>query len=120
MTMHVPKKYFHDRLVLLLLTVDVFVVALMSVLILLRLDSGDSNSFIIEYRSNLGLSGYEAGGATDFIAFIAFGVIILVSHIALSMRMYDVRRQYSVGILAMGTILVTFSLVVSNALLAIR
>lgn len=120
MAMHVPKKYLHDRLVLLLITVNIFAVILMSALILLRLDSGDSNSFIVEYRSNLGLSGYEAGGPADFIAFIVFGVIILVSHIVLSMRMYEVRRQYSVGILAMGTILVTFSLVVSNALLAIR
>ena len=38
--MHIPKKYFQDRMVLLLLSVNVFITLLSSILILLRLDNG--------------------------------------------------------------------------------
>lgn len=118
--MKIPAKYFHDRIVLLLITLNVFITGLMSVLILYRLDGGSSDNFIVQYRSNLGLGGYEAGGVFEFIAFIIFALIILLSHIVLSMRIYDEKRQYSLAVLSLSLILVVFSLVVSNALLAIR
>lgn len=118
--MHVPKKYFHDRLVLLLLSVNTFLALLGSVLILLRLDSGRSQSYIVQYRANLGLSAYKVGDATTFISFIIFAAVVLVFHTLLSMRVYHVRRQVAITVLGMGLLLLTLALIVSNALLILR
>ena len=118
--MHIPAKYFHDRSILLLISLNVFLALLASLLILLRLDSGDSSSYIVQFRSNLGLSGYESGESSYFLAFIIFFVLMLATHIILSMKIYTKHRRYSVAILFLATIIVVFGLVVSNALLALR
>jgi cytochrome c biogenesis protein CcdA len=118
--MHIPKKYFQDRMVLLLLSVNAFITLLSSILILLRLDNGRSDGYIIQYRSNLGLSAYKAGAATTFIAFILFSILVLVFHTVLSMRVYHVRRHFAVAVLGMGLLLLVLGLIVSNALLVLR
>lgn len=118
--MHIPKNYFHDRLVLLLLTVNTFLTGLMSVLILLRLDSSRAESYIVQYRSNLGVDAFQSGGSSTFLSFILFGVLILVLHTVLSMRVYSSHRQLSLLLLALGLLLIVMALFVSNALLVQR
>jgi hypothetical protein len=118
--MHIPKKYFHDRVVLLLLTVNTFVAILLSLLILLRLDGGRTDGYIVEYRANLGLSAFKTGDATTLFSFIVFAALVLGIHTVLSMQVYHVRRHFSVAILAMGLMLLVVSLIVSNALLVLR
>ncbi len=116
----VPEKYFHDRLILLLLSVNTFVVLLNTVLVLLRLDTGRADSFIVQYRANLGLSGFEVGSATTFWSFILFGVLVLVGNTLLSMRIYEMHRRYALVILALSTLLIVLTLIVTNALLTLR
>jgi len=118
--MNVPEKYFHDRLILLILSVNSFVVLLNSVLILLRLDSSSNDSYIVQYRANLGLSGFEVGSSLTFFSFIAFSVLVLVGNTILSMRIYPSHRRYSVLLLALGTLVIVLSLIVTNALLVLR
>lgn len=118
--MEVPKKYFHDRMVLLLLTVNGFLAALMSILILLRLDSTKADSYIVQYRSNIGVNEFQSGGSVTFISFIVFSLIILLLHTALSMKVYSLHRQLAVIILALGLLLLVMALFVSNALLVQR
>lgn len=115
--MHIPKKYFHDRFVMLLISVNVFLALLCAVLVLFRLDAGGSDVYIIQYRANLSLSGFKRGGASALLSFVVFSFLILVVHIVLSMRVYPVRRQFAITILAMGTLLLSLSIIVSNALL---
>ncbi len=118
--MHIPKKYFHDRVVLLLLSANTFLALFCSALILLRLDSGRSEGYIIQYRDNLGLSAFKSGNATTLISFIIFSATVLIFHTLLSIRVYSIRRQFSITVLALGTLLITISIIVSNALLVLR
>lgn len=118
--MPTSKKYFQDRLVLLLISISVFLVVMGSILILLRLDSGRSDGYIVQYRPNLGISAYKAGNISTFFNFIGFMVIVLVMHLVLSMKAYRLRRQISLAILALGVLLLVLSVVVSNALLILR
>jgi hypothetical protein len=103
-----------------LLSTNVFLTILNSLLVLLRLDAGKAGGYTVEYRSNLGLSAFKIGGSITIISFIAFVALVLVMHTILSMRVYNVRRHFSVTILAMGTLLLLLSIIVSNALLVLR
>ncbi len=118
--MKVPAKYFHDRVILLLLSINSFVVALNTVLILLRLDSDGSDSYIVQYRANLGLSGFTVGSSATFWSFILFAVLMLVGNALLSMRIYEMHRRYAVTILSLSTLLIVLTLIVTNALLTLR
>jgi hypothetical protein len=115
--MHIPKKYIHDRMILLLLSTTVFLVALSTVLTMVNLDSGGSLN-LVQYRPNLGLSAYTYDSSPiTYFSFIAFSFLVGGIHIALSMRAYLIRRQYAVAVLSMGILLLVLSIVVSNALL---
>jgi hypothetical protein len=118
--MNIPKKFFHDRMVLLLLSMNTFVALLSSILILLRLDGGRTDGYIVQYRANLGLSAFKTGSASTLISFIIFAALVLVLHTVLSMRVFHLRRHFSVAILAMGLLLLILGMIVSNALLVLR
>lgn len=113
------KKYFHDKIVLLLLSVNVFLAIIASAMILLRLGNSNPNYHIIQYRSDLGLSAFKNGTAASIDAFIIFVWIILVINSILSIRTYNLNRDYSVALLAMGTLLIILAIIVSNSLLVL-
>lgn len=115
--MHIPKNYFHDRLVLLVLSANTFLAIVTTILLVLRLDSADVDGVVSQYHANLGrLSAFEPGSASTFWAFIVFALFVLVFHAVLSMRMYHHRRHFAVAVLWMGFLLLALALIVSNAL----
>ncbi len=118
--METPKKYFHDRLVMLLLSINTFLAILSSVIILLRLDSSRADSYIVQYRQNLGLSAFKAGGSATFISFVLFSVMVLGLHTILSIRVHPFHRQFAIAILSLGMLLLVLTIIVSNALLVLR
>lgn len=118
--MATPKKYIHDRVVLLLLTANAFFAVLTTILILLRLDSNRGDSYIIEYRPSLGLGGFDKGGSINIIAFAVFALMVLGFHVFMSIKVYPIRRQFAVVILGMALLLIILALVMSNALLLLR
>ena len=118
--MSVPKKYIHDRLVLLFLSISSFLVVLGSFLIILRLDTGSKGIYWAQYRSNLGISAYIPGRITDILAFIVFLLIIFGMNIFLSMKVYQHHRNYAITVLSLGTLLVLLTVIVSNLLLNLR
>lgn len=111
--------YFHDRLVLLLLSVNTFLAAVTTLTVLFRL-SGTSDSVIVQYRASLGIDAYHPGGISQILAFIGFAVLVLVVHGALSWRTYRIKRELALLILLFGSLLLVIALIVSNALLALR
>lgn len=115
-----PTKYFHDRLVLLLISVNAFLALITTVLILLRLDTGNSSDYFIQYRANLGLDAYTVGSFTSLLGFILFAIFVLGFHTLVSFRVYDLRRNLAVSMLAFGTLLLSLTVIVSNALLVLR
>ena len=114
--MHIPKNYFHDRLVLLLISISSFLAIFTSILVLFRLQNGNSDGLIGQYHSNLGLSAFEPGTKATYLSFIIFGLLVIGLHIVLSMRMYHRRRDFAIAILWMALFLEVLLLIVSNAL----
>lgn len=118
--MIIPKKYLHDRLILLLVSVNAFLAMLVSLWVLLKLDSGRSAGYIVQYRSNLGISALKTGDASELVAFIFFALMVLGIHVVLSIKAYTIRREVSVFILGLGALLLILAFIVSNALLVLR
>lgn len=118
--MQVSKRYFHDRLVLLLLSTNTFLALLSGILILLRMDSSRTDNYIVQYRPSLGLSAFKTGGSATFYSFILFAVVTLVLSVLLSMRVYPFHKQFAVTILSLTVLLLVLTLIVSNALLVLR
>lgn len=113
-------RYFHDKVVLLLLSISGFMVLLSAAIVLLRLDNSKSGSYIIQYRPSQGLSAYKAGEATELFAFIAFAALVFALHLIISLRIYHVRRYAALAILSLGLLLLVLSAIVANALLVLR
>ncbi|HSX23637.1 MAG TPA: hypothetical protein VLE74_00890 [Candidatus Saccharimonadales bacterium] len=118
--MATSRRYIHDRLVLLLLTANTFFTVLTAVWILLRLNSGRHEGYIVQYRPSLGLSAFYKGDNTGILSFAVFSLFVLVFHTLLSIRVYSIRRHLALVILGMGLLLILLSLVISNALLLLR
>lgn len=117
--MHIPKRYLHDRQVLLLLTLNGFLTALVVANIALKL-SGHAGLYVVERRANLGLAAFKTGGVQTFFAFMAFSLVLAVYHFVLSLKLYVIRRAAAIASLALGTLLLVLTLIVSNALLVAR
>lgn len=118
--MPTQQKYFHDKVVLLLLSINTFLMLLSTFLVLFNLDSGQEEGYIVEYRSNLGISAFTRGDLADLVAFIVFAVLIAGFHWFISMKLYGIRRNFSIAVLSMGTLLLIINMIVSNALLVLR
>lgn len=119
--MPLPKKYLHDKLVLLLLSANIFLAFLCAVLIFLRLNFGQgAEGYIVEYRSNLGISAFRVGNIVGLLNFAGFAAILLIANIALSIRTYRIRRELSLAILAAGLLLLILASIVSNALMVLH
>lgn len=115
--MATPKRYIHDRLVLLLLTISAFITALTIGLIIWHLSNARNEGYITQYRPNLGLSAFQKGSRLDIASFGLFSIFILVFHLFLSLKIYPHRRNFAIAVLCVGMLLIILSLVISNALL---
>lgn len=119
--MTIPKKYVHDRIVLLLLTCNIFLVIVVTLEVLLRLNAPQAGGYIAQYRPNLGIgAAYKKGGADALLAFVVFAAFILLFNTFLSIKVYHIRRHFAVAILGMALLLLILTLIVSNSLLALR
>ena len=116
--MPTPKTYFQDRLILLILSINTFLAVALIIASLLSIN--DSNAgYIKEFRSDLGLDGYKAGGILDIVAFAVFSAILYVFQLFTSRKIYHIRRHMSLVILLLSMILYIFSFMVINALLSL-
>lgn len=118
--MATTRSYFRDHFVLLLLTVNTFLALFTTVFVLLRLVSSHGSSFIVQYRSSLGVSAFKTGNVNDLISFVIFALIILAINVVLSFRTYSINRNLAISVLSLGILLTVLDLIVSNALLALH
>jgi hypothetical protein len=114
------KKYFHDHLVLLLLSVNAFLAIAGSLLTLIRLSTSHGTGYIVQYRSNLGINAFKTGNITELLSFTVFALLVLAIHSVLSYRIYRIHRELSLVVLSLGVLLLVLSIIISNALLALR
>ena len=119
--MPIPKKYLHDKLILLLVSINVFLACLCILLVLLRLGAGQgSEGYIVQFRANLGISAFKTGSVISILAFGVFAVLVVVTHVMLSVRTYSLRRELSLTLLGLSALLLLLTVIVSNALLVLR
>ncbi len=117
------KTYFHDHLVMLLLSINAFLALGGALFLLLSLGSGHSNGYIIQCRdcSNpAAVNKFTNGGVSGLLSFVLFAVLVLAAHSVLSYRAYPIHRQLAVTILGLGLLLLVLMIIVSNALLVLR
>ena len=117
--MKIPKHFFHDRIVLILLAVNTLLVLFVVLFVLLKIDPAEGTSHIVQYRSNLGIDRFKPGPISEFRTFALFAVIEYVFSWLLSIRLYVHRRHLSLAVLALTTFLLIVSGVVCNALLVV-
>ena len=121
--MAVTKKYFHDHYILLLLSINTFLSILLGLFIILRLNSTNSSSYIVQCRNcsdPSALNKYINGTTSGFISFILFGVIILIIGFFLSYKTYKLNRNLAITILYLSVLLEIIGLLVSNSLFVLR
>jgi len=97
--MEVTRKYFQDKLILLLVSSNIFLAFLCVALIFLRLGQGAGEGYILEYRSNLGISAFTRGSIIGIFSFVAFILVTVVLNVMLSLRAYTIRRYLSALVL---------------------
>lgn len=114
------KKYFHDHLVLLLLSVNAFLAIGSGIFTLVRLSTSHGNGYIVQYRASLGINQFKNGTVVDLLSFVAFAALVLGIHTVLSMRIYHIHRQLAIAILSLGVLLLALTIIISNALLVLR
>jgi cellobiose-specific phosphotransferase system component IIC len=119
------KKYVYDKLVLALLSALIFLTIAIIVNILLRVGSGQGISdYYIEYRQGPHHSPQgdfsPTGSIWAMLNFIWFSLVVAITSAVMSVRAYKIKREISVVVLSLGTLLVFLALIVSNVLLGHR
>jgi hypothetical protein len=115
--MKIPKEYVHDRIVLLLLSINAVLSALTIITVALRLQGTNSEGYIVQYRANLGLNAFKVGGLGAVLSMVVFSVVVMAFHTVLSLRTFNISRSLALGILMLGTLLLALALIISNSLL---
>lgn len=119
--MHVSKKYLHDKLILSLLSIILFLALVCIVLVLLRYGAGGAtNGYIVQFRANLGISAFKTGSLASILSFPLFAIIVSAFSIILSIKAFALRRQLALTILGLTVLLLVLAIIVSNALLVLR
>ncbi len=118
--MELPKKYLHDRLVLILITLMAALLTIGVATVLVRFDISKNPTTIVAWRPNISGSSYQSGKPIDIYSLAFFMIVISVSAVALSARLYNLRHSLSVFILASTNFLLLLSAIVANALISLQ
>ena len=121
--MAISKKYFHDHVVMLLLSINVFLALGAGIFVLVSLSTGHSNSYIVQCRdcSNAAaVNKFTNGSLVELVGFAVFAALVLATHVILSLRAYKIHRQLAIAILSLGILLLVLTVIVSNSLLVLR
>ena len=115
------KHFIQDRTALLLVSVNTFLALSAVVLVALKLNaSRGTASYIISYRSSLGIDGYTQGTVWDVGSFIVAAVLALLIGTVLGYRAYPIKRELSLAVLTLTVLLLVLVIIVSYALLLLR
>lgn len=98
--MELPKKFLHDRVVLLLLSLIALLVVVGVSVVLLRFDVSKNPTTVVAYRPNISGASYLSGKPIDIYSLAVFMVLTAAGGVLLSARIYRVRHYASVFMLA--------------------
>lgn len=118
--MEVSKKYLHDRVVLGLITIIAILLVVGVSLVLLRFDVSKNPTTIVAYRPNISGSSYISGKPIDIYSLALFMAIISAAAVALSARIYHIRKYLAVFILAATVFLLLLAIRVSWSVISLQ
>jgi hypothetical protein len=115
-----PKKYLHDRLVLLFITAIAVLVVIGVSIVLLRFDVSRNPTTIVAYRPNVSGTQYLSGKQIDIYSLSLFMVLISAAAVIISARVYEVKRPAAIFLLGSTVFLLILSTIVANSLISIQ
>lgn len=118
--MEIPKKFLHDRLVLLLVTVIAVLVVIGVSVVLLRFDVSRNPTTIVAYRPNVSGTQYLSGKPIDIYSLALFMIMTSSAAIIISSRIYAVKKPAAVFLLGSTVFLLIISTIVANSLISIQ
>lgn len=118
--MDIPKKFLHDRLVLILITVLSALLVIGVSLVILRFDVSKNPTTIVAYRPNISGSSYQSGKPIDIYSFAVFMILTAFSAAVLAAKVYNIRRFISLFILGSAVFLLIMATIVSYSLISLQ
>ncbi len=118
--MDIPKKYLHDRLVLLLITAIAVLVVIGVSLVLLRFDVSRNPTTVVAYRPNVSGTQYISGKPIDIYSLAIFMIATSTAAIFISARVYEAKKPAAMFILACTVFLLILTTIVANSLISIQ
>ena len=112
--MHIPEKYFRDKTVVGLLVLNVAMLLIGILSVLLRINPAEGETFVVQYRSNLGEFGITSGPLSEIQSFILFFLLVNIASVLLSLRLYGHRRHVATMLLTMTPFLILLGIVISD------
>jgi hypothetical protein len=116
----IPKKFLHDRMVLLLITFMAVLVVVGVSVVLLRFDVSRNPTTIVAYRPNITGTQYISGKPIDIYSLAVFMIITAVAAIIISSRVYNAKRYAALFLLSSTIFLLILSTIVANSLISIQ
>ena len=116
------KKYIQDKIILLLLSINTFLVLMWTVITALRLaGSSGTDNYFVQYRPGTGgIAQYQQGGIFDVLSFVIFMWVALGFVVFLSAKAHFMKRELALMVLGFGILLSLFTMIVSNSLLKLH
>ena len=115
--MNIKNKYFHDRIVLLLLSFNGLISLLSSLIILLKLINLPTGYYpFVQGRFPSGQKIYNTGSIASLYSLIIFVLLMLVINSFLSYKIYPHKKDFSIIILSLNLLLVVLTYLVSQSL----
>jgi hypothetical protein len=118
--MDLPKKFLHDRLILLLITLISILFVIGVGVVLLRFDQSKNPTTIVAYRPNISGSSYQSGKPIDIYSLAIFMLITAVGSIFFSARIYHLRRYLSLFVLASSAFLLLLAIRVAWSIISLQ
>lgn len=118
--MDLPKKYLHDRAVLMLISVIAGLVVIGVSVVMLRFDVSRNPATVVAYRPNISGTQYISGKPIDIYSIALFMVLISVAAIAISSRIYEFKKPAAMFLLGSTVFLLILSTIVANSLISIQ
>ncbi len=118
--MNISRKYLHDRVVLILLTLLAALLVIGVSIVLLRFDASKNPTTIAQYRQNLSGSGYVSGKPADIYLLALFMLFTAIAGLVLSLKTYPLKRYISIFILGSAVFCMILAIIVANSLISLQ
>jgi hypothetical protein len=116
----IPKKFLHDRQVLLLITIMAVLLVIGVSVVLLRFDVSRNPTTIVAYRPNITGTQYISGKPIDIYSLAVFMLMTSAAAVIISSRVYNAKRHAALFLLSSTIFLLILSTIVANSLISIQ